>query len=163
MEGNIYKRKTMVVHLTLMGNWRRLLPAAQAPVLSLETRWPSAPNPTWRPANKLGHEHHFRCWSPRSWIFTHYSLAASQEPWFPVVMNPEAFMTTCIWPQDIFCETAYSALVTDSPLWWGQGTRAITRDPTRAKARKPMRRVLCRCGWSSHEHPWVVTPQCCSR
>ena len=132
-----------------MGTWRRLLPASQATMLPLETRWPSAPNPTWRPANKLGPERHF----------THYSLAASQEPWFPVVMNPEAFMTTCI--KDI-CETAYSALVTDSPLLWGQRTRAITRDPTRAKARKPMRRVLRQRGWCSHDHPRVVTPQRCS-
>lgn len=159
MEGSIYKRKVMVIPLNLMGTWRKLLLEAQAPLLPLETKWPSAPNPTGR-SPKLGYEHHFCCSSPRSWILTHQSLAASQEPWFPVVMDPETFTTTRI--KGIFCETAYSTLVTDLPLLWVQGTRAVTRDWTWAKARKPVGRVLRQCGWYSHEHPWVVTPQFCS-
>lgn len=159
MEGASTKEKSDGDTFKSDGNLEEALLEAQAPLLPLETKWPSAPNTTGR-SPKLGYEHHFCCCSPHSWILTHPEpgsflramISSGDGPWdFYDHLHKRHLLWNC-----------YSTLVTDLPLLGVQGTRrAITRDRTRAK-RGNQWAAFCQHGWHSHEHPRVVTPQFCS-
>ena len=128
----------MGVPLNLMRTWRKLLLADQTPLFPLETRlmyyilqedqaagWAMSTTPT------AGHL------PPGTSLIGDWWL--SQESRLPVVMDPEAFMTTGI--KGIFCESAYTALVTDSPLLLRTEARATTMELNPAE--------MVEAGWRS--------------